>query len=1297
MVLSKIGLRAILISVFLLSSVNLVAQWSTSNLSVARQPASASVGNKAIFAGGGDFTGNPSAYVDIYNASTGQWTTGALSAPRSALTGTSVSNLALFAGGFTTNGVPSNVVDIYDDATGTWSTATLSVARPGLASVGLGGKAFFAGGFGDVAAVSTVDIYDAATDSWTVAQLSAARTSLAAAAAGTKVFFAGGYDVINNEQVYSNVVDIYDIVTSTWSTATLSHERAYLAAAAVGSKVMFAGGWFFPSELSDAVDIYDTSTGTWATAQLSHARSGMAAVGNGSKIFFGGGYDEDGSSNLVDIYDNATQTWSTSMLSVGRNFLAAASAGSKALFAGGFGTGAFSSVVDLYETGCNPNILTLSPNVVICAGESTTLQVSGGSSYTWTPAEGLSQTSGDEVIASPTTTTTYLVSDASLSACASVTVTVNQGPVFFFTSSTQNICNGQSVALFAIGPQTISWTPADGLSATTGSFVFANPVTTTTYEITGSDGTGCTTTTTITVNVNDCHGWSPTSLSEARFDLASASLPDKVVFAGGYGSIVTPEDTFYATVDIFDRPTEVWTTDVLSEGRGELAGTSYANKAYFGGGRGASGYSDVVDIYDGNDGTWATSTLSAPRSALAATSAGGIVFFAGGSDNGVASDVVDMYDVNTGTWTVAHLSEARWSLTAVAVDTKVFFAGGFNGSYSDRVDIYDVVTQTWSTATLSVPRSRLASAAVGTKVIFAGGRNGLLNPTEVTTVDIFDTSTGVWSTEELSVGRSGLAAATLGSKVLIGGGYAPGENMNTVDIFDNVTDNWGIAHLSLARSSLAAASTGDLVFFAGGDPGNVVDIFTTEFCEPVDVWSSESTICNGASTTFYTFSAGGYSYEWSPSASLSSDVGFSVIASPTTHTEYTVTATDGLGCIVTASLEITVNPSPDVIVSPDVEICSGLSATVSATGADEYSWSPTTGFLGSNQASVEVFPSITTSYTVTGTTNGCGTARSVTVTVIASPVVSVTAPSSICLGETAFMEATGADTYEWIPVGDLSPTSGSQVSATPTVTTQYTVEGTSTNGCTDISSVTVTVYDLNLQVSPSIAICLGEIATLQATGADTYYWSPVDGLLQDFGSTVQAQPTTTTTYTVQGSLGGCVDEATVVVGVNPPDGKPIITNLGSNGMIFLQSDRPTGNQWYVDGNLIPGAIEQILNVSSEGIYTVLPTSDQCPTMSDPFEVHPEDLVTGLTESSPNAALRFYPNPATETVHIQWLGADEIAPIDLHIMESTGRTVIRAVLPSEGGNMDVSALSPGVYILQAVQGSKTLTQKMIKSQ
>jgi hypothetical protein len=80
----------------------------------------------------------------------------------------------------------------------------------------------------------------------------------------------------------------------------------------------------------------------------------------------------------------------------------------------------------------------------------------------------------------------------------------------------------------------------------------------------------------------------------------------------------------------------------------------------------------------------------------------------------------------------------------------------------------------------------------------------------------------------------------------------------------------------------------------------------------------------------------------------------------------------------------------------------------------------------------------------------------------------------------------------------------------------YSVAVTDANGCiaTTIATVNNTLVNINAGISKSI--CSGDSATLQASGADLYFWSPSTGLSNTNISNPVANPTATTTYTVTG-------------------------------------------------------------------------------------------------------------------------------------------------------------------------------------
>lgn len=149
---------------------------------------------------------------------------------------------------------------------------------------------------------------------------------------------------------------------------------------------------------------------------------------------------------------------------------------------------------------------------------------------------------------------------------------------------------------------------------------------------------------------------------------------------------------------------------------------------------------------------------------------------------------------------------------------------------------------------------------------------------------------------------------------------------------------------------------------------------------------TDKTICAGGQTQIggSPAASGGtapYSYSWSPASGLSNATAANPTASPTATTTYTLVVADNGGTTATDAVVVTVNPVPNVTAGNDVTICDTSSATLTASGADTYAWSPAAGLSATNIASPVASPTATTTYTVVGTTSGCTASESVTVTV----------------------------------------------------------------------------------------------------------------------------------------------------------------------------------------------------------------------------------------------------------------------------------------------------------------------------
>ncbi|MBX3164420.1 MAG: SBBP repeat-containing protein [Bacteroidetes bacterium] len=124
--------------------------------------------------------------------------------------------------------------------------------------------------------------------------------------------------------------------------------------------------------------------------------------------------------------------------------------------------------------------------------------------------------------------------------------------------------------------------------------------------------------------------------------------------------------------------------------------------------------------------------------------------------------------------------------------------------------------------------------------------------------------------------------------------------------------------------------------------------------------SGNSTICVNETCTLT--AGGANSYTWNNNQN---DV--SITVTPSVTTSYSVQGTDTNGCVGSANYMINVNDLPSIDVIGSSTICLNEPQTLSANGANSYTWS-----TNENSASINVSPSVTTTYSVQGIDdNGC--------------------------------------------------------------------------------------------------------------------------------------------------------------------------------------------------------------------------------------------------------------------------------------------------------------------------------------
>ena len=203
---------------------------------------------------------------------------------------------------------------------------------------------------------------------------------------------------------------------------------------------------------------------------------------------------------------------------------------------------------------------------------------------------------------------------------------------------------------------------------------------------------------------------------------------------------------------------------------------------------------------------------------------------------------------------------------------------------------------------------------------------------------------------------------------------------------------------------------------------------------------SDITICLGDSAVLT--GPGSGTYLWS-----TGDTTASITVSPSLSTTYVLTVTDGV-CSSSDSVTVTVDQPPSAVtISGATQLCEGSSITLTVQGAGPYMWS-----TGDTLTSITVSPGSNTSYWVQST-NTCGTSSdTANIVVNQPPVLQVSDDTTISIGETVTLTASGAGSYLW-----STGTALNSINVSPEQTTTYTVTGTDSLGCSAEASVTVSI------------------------------------------------------------------------------------------------------------------------------------------------------------------------------------------------------------------------------------------------
>ena len=402
------------------------------------------------------------------------------------------------------------------------------------------------------------------------------------------------------------------------------------------------------------------------------------------------------------------------------------------------------------------------------------------------------------------------------------------------------------------------------------------------------------------------------------------------------------------------------------------------------------------------------------------------------------------------------------------------------------------------------------------------------------------------------------------------------------------------------------------IIVTGADIHGCINTNTVTINEEPVFTIANGGICPGASTTLTPVpsSSATATYSWVPLGVTTSSSAPGVAVQPTTTTTYTVISTNTSGCSYTQTVSVAVNSSLTITPPTNTLICSGVTTTLTVSGASTYAWSASVGGVvpvtPGDFSSVTVNQTGSVTYTVSGSSGSCST--NIVFNIGISPAFTVSAnvsPSaSVCPGSTVALvgSATPPATYTYTWSGGISD----GISFNPASSQQYTLTGTDVNGCTATTTQNITVFATPTLTVNSPSVCPTNAATLTASGAQTYTWSATTG--GGSVSTTTAMPTVSPqTYTVIGTdVNGCVSGVatstvttfatpTITISANPANaticaGSTItltgsgVSNTWTGGITDGTAFTPASSQQYTvtgtDANGCQGTATQSVTVNA---------------------------------------------------------------------------------------------------------------------
>jgi hypothetical protein len=412
----------------------------------------------------------------------------------------------------------------------------------------------------------------------------------------------------------------------------------------------------------------------------------------------------------------------------------------------------------------------------------------------------------------------------------------------------------------------------------------------------------------------------------------------------------------------------------------------------------------------------------------------------------------------------------------------------------------------------------------------------------------------------------------------------------------SVIYNWGDGSIDTVVSAGATHT------YAAPGAYTISASLYTGYCSPSVYWSttiqvnnipsvalSGNTVICPNDSVLLTGSSGGTSQWYLDGTAITGATSSQLWASVPGNYNMVKTNLNGCGDSAAVGIVLVNGSAPVVDLGPDTAACVSYTLDAQNPGAT-YLWNTAEG-------TQTITVSSTGDYSVVVTdSNFCSASDTVSITINALPVVTLSGTDTICAGDSTLLTGSSGGSSQWyfngvLIAGATSPTYFALQEGV------YNMVKTNANGCADSAATGINLVVNNLPVvtiSGNDTICSGDSTLLSGSSGGTSQWYFNGSVISGANSSAFYASQAGVYNLVKTNNNGCSDSAAVGIAIVVLN-SPVVTLTGgpgycAGGNVTLTGSSGGSSQWYLDGNIIGGATSNTYSAVAPGIYNMVKTN-----------------------------------------------------------------------------------------------------------